>query len=939
MNKGKESPANLDPPESELRSVKISYSHGRFQQAILQSNAILREYPNSPTLNNILGGVYLSLKEFNKAIGCYKKALKTAPDNAIIHNNMGIALHQAGRLADALNSFQKAIKFKPDSIQAYNGKASVLRALRRLDEAKDCYKKLLRMSPKFFSAHFNLANLLKESQDLDGALLSYKKALDIKPSDAMTHFLLGNVLSELQEFTLAVASYEEAIRLKPSFIEAYNNKGNGLECAGDINAAINCYNGALMINPHYSPALINLANAQYQRGEPDLALSSYEKALTGDTADSTIYYDMANILYGQNLLDAAVRRYKQAIEIKPDYAWAHFHLGIALEKKDEIEEALVSYQAAINSADDFAEAFNNRGNILKILGKVEVAFESYKKAIQINPSLAEAHVNVGNFYLLRGEFKSAIKSYEQAIAINPQYADAFYNLGNALKDSGKTLESVESYKQAVELNNDFPDALNNMGNALGENGNLSAAVTIYARALEINPDLAMARAQKMYLQALMGDWKGLQDEEHWVSCLGITGQSVAPLSMFSFEDAPDRQCLRARLYSKNTFKQRSLGTFPVPAYKPARLRIGYFSADFHSHPVMYSIIKVLELHDRDEFDVHAYSYGIEKIDDMHIRVIAAVENFHDLRGVTDFDAASLARSHSIDIAVDLTGHTRNSRSGIFAHRAAPIQVNYLGFPGTMAASFMDSMISDRIIVPSELRLHYTENLIQMPGAYMATDNTREISEKAITRFEMGLPEDAFVFCCFNNSYKISQVEFDIWVRLLQKIDGSVLWLRKANQQFMENLYLEADKKSIDRSRLIFAERVPMDEHLARHQLADLFLDTFLYNAHTTALDALWVGLPVITKIGRSFCARTGASLLTAIGMPELITHTDKGYETLALELAKDPMRLAKIKEKLAENRLTKPLFDTERFTKNLELGYQKAYDRHFGCNATHDIFL
>jgi protein O-GlcNAc transferase len=297
--------------------------------------------------------------------------------------------------------------------------------------------------------------------------------------------------------------------------------------------------------------------------------------------------------------------------------------------------------------------------------------------------------------------------------------------------------------------------------------------------------------------------------------------------------------------------------------------------------------------------------------------------------MNDRDVALLARQDKIDIAVDLTGYTTNSRSGIFACRAAPIQINYLGYPGTMGADFIDYIIADQNLIPTESQHFYSEKPIYMPNSYMVTDNTRPVSSIPITRLEAGLPEDGFVFCCFNNNYKISPAEFDIWMRLLTRVKGSVLWLRKSNNWSEDNFSKEAQNRGVDPSRLIFAGRKPMDEHLARHRLADLFLDTFAFNAHTTATEALWVGLPVVTKLGQGFAARVAGSLLTAIGLPELITETEQEYEALILDLATNPERLASLKEKLAANRLSKPLFNSELFTKHLEDGYQQAYHRYF----------
>jgi len=376
-----------------------------------------------------------------------------------------------------------------------------------------------------------------------------------------------------------------------------------------------------------------------------------------------------------------------------------------------------------------------------------------------------------------------------------------------------------------------------------------------------------------------------------------------------------------------------------PTQRPKRLRIGYFSPDFKGHPVAYLMAKLIETHDRDCFEVYGYSIGTAADDEMRRRLIEGFDVFDDVGGMSDIDVALLARQDKIDIAIDLTGYTQDNRTEIFAYRAAPIQINFLGYPGTMGVNFIDYIIADQNLIPAESQKYYSEKPIYLPHAYMPTDNTRRISTNPITRSEMGLPEHGFVFCCFNNNYKISALEFDIWMRLLLKIEGSVLWVRKSNKWSETNFCKEAQKRGVDPYRIVFAGKLPMEEHLARHKLADIFLDTFAFNAHTTATEALWAGLPVVTKLGKGFAARVAGSLLTAIDMPELITDTEEEYEKLILELATNPEQLASIKQKLANNLSSKPLFNTELFTKHLEDGYRQAYQHYFHGKKPKPIYV
>jgi protein O-GlcNAc transferase len=345
------------------------------------------------------------------------------------------------------------------------------------------------------------------------------------------------------------------------------------------------------------------------------------------------------------------------------------------------------------------------------------------------------------------------------------------------------------------------------------------------------------------------------------------------------------------------------------------------------------------VHDRDQFEIYGYSIGPAKEDNMRKRITKSLDVFINVKGMSDREIALLARNDKIDIAIDLTGYTKNNRAGIFAYRAAPVQMNYLGYSVTMGANFIDYIIADPVLIPRGNEHYYSEQILRLPHTFMPADNSRKISLRQMSRSEMGLPEEGFVFCCFNNNYKISPRDFDMWMGILLKVEGSVLWLRNSNAWSEDNLCMEAEIRGVDPSRLIFAGRVPMEEHLARHKLADLFLDTFAFNAHTTASEALWAGLPIVTKAGKGSAARAAASLLTAVGLPELITQTEKDYETLILQLANHPEQLTQIRQKLMNNRLSTPLFDTELYTKHLEEGYQQAYQRYFDGKLPKAIFV
>jgi predicted O-linked N-acetylglucosamine transferase (SPINDLY family) len=623
-----------------------------------------------------------------------------------------------------------------------------------------------------------------------------------------------------------------------------------------------------------------------------------------------------------------VRAHELAAEY-PHSAMLQNILGVANADLKRVDAAIGCYQRALAIAPAFAAAHNNLGNMLREKELFAEAMESYRRALDLKPGFAEAHNNLGNVHKDEGNLHQAIESYRRAAELKPAYAEAHYNLGITLEEQGSSERAALCLKRAIALSPDYAEAHFRLGSLFADTDHREAALACYRKALEIKPDFASALAKKLHQQAHMCDWKLWEEFEAVATTLGIEGEVVVPFAFLALDDHPGRQRLRAENFAREHFKSPPLAAPAKPATRPAKLRIGYFSADFRAHAVMYLMARLFEVHDGDRFTIFAYSYGEEETDSMRERVERNVDCFRDVKNRPSREIAALARADGIDIAVDLQGYTGNTRSDILSFRPAPVQINYLGYPGTMGADFYDYVVADDVVIPEQERSSYSEQIIYLPHSYLVSDDTRAISERHPSRSEFRLPEEAFVFCCFNGHYKISPREFDIWMRLLKRIDGSVLWLR-SSKWAEDNLRREAEVRGVDGERIIFAGHLDgMDEHLARHRMADLFLDTFNYNAHTTASDALWAGLSVVTKAGRGFAARVSASLLTALELPELITETEEDYEALAMDLASRKDRLEAIRLKLAENRRTQPLYDTELFARHLESAFEQAYELYF----------
>jgi protein O-GlcNAc transferase len=645
------------------------------------------------------------------------------------------------------------------------------------------------------------------------------------------------------------------------------------------------------------------------------------------------------VLYNQGQLYAVVEQGQALTEQYPDAFLLWNLLGAANQGLGRIEDAASAFKRVIELNPSFASGFYNFGVTLQARGKLDEAIAAYNNALSLKPDFLRAYNNMGNALKEQGKLDEAIAAFNEALLLKPDFAEAYNNIGVTLQVRGKLDEAIAAYNNALSLKPDYPEAYNNMGNSLQFQGKLDEAIAAYNKALSLKPDYPQARAQCLHQLAQICDWSAIEADRSYVEELGIIGASVAPFTVLSLEDAPERHQLRSELYARETCQQRPLPAIAKPSRKPERLRIGYFSADFHNHATMYLMAQILAVHDKSNFEIFAYSYGPDRQDKMRKKLMNDVDVFHDVREMNDRQIVDLARAENLNIAIDLKGFTQATRLAPFAYGLAPVQISYLGYPGTLGTDFIDYIVADPVVIPDDKRQYYSERIIYLPNTYQPTDNTRLISDKIITREDTGLPNEGFVFCCFNASYKISRKEFDIWMRLLGKVEDSVLWLLKSNKWAEQNLKREAEARGIRAERLIFAEKVPQDEHLARQKLAGLFLDTFNYNAHTTTSDALWAGLPVVTKLGEGFATRVAGSLLTAIGLPELITESDEAYEAMALTLATNPNEIAKIKSKLEANRLTQPLFDSEMYTRHLETGYQMAYDRYFTGQARRDIVV
>jgi protein O-GlcNAc transferase len=742
----------------------------------------------------------------------------------------------------------------------------------------------------------------------------------------------GLALHQQGRFNEALAIYEHILAIQENHFDTLQLLGALFVQTQQFAKAVDFLTRALKINPNHAACFSNLGIALEKLNRLDEALESYDIAirLKPDYADA--YSNRSNPLKDLNRLDEALESCDIAIRLKPDYADAYSNRGNILNELNRLDEALESYDIAIRLKPDYADAYSNRSNPLKDLNRLDEALESCDIAIRLKPDYADAYSNRGNILNELNRLDEALESCDIAIRLKPDYAGAYSNRGVTLMDLNRLDEALESYNIAIRLKPDYAVAYSNRGVILRELNRYDEAITDFNKALSLKPSIHWAYGYLIDLRMKICSWSDLEGSLGNISKKITENEKVIqPFSLLSLNDDSLLHKKSSEIYTQSKHpSNNTLGPISKRAKKD-KIRIAYFSADFKNHPVALLTAELFELHDRDRFEVFAFSLQKAAVgDEMNLRLRKSFDQFIDVDNMSDQEIAQLARKLEIDIAIDLSGLTRFARTRIFSYRVAPTQVNWLGYPGTIGADFIDYIVADKTIISEAHQDFYTEKVVYLPDTYMVDDSKRVASSREFTREEYGLPSSAFVFCCFNNDYKFNPQVLDRWSRILLSVDRSVLWVSENNKYFRTNIKTEFEKRGIDSSRIIFAQRLElMEDHLARYALADLFLDTHPYNAHTTAVDSLKAGVPVLTLMGQSFASRVAASLLNAIGLSELITNTQEEYEALAIELATNPKKLADIKLKLANNYRTMPLFNTPLFAKNIETAYIKMYEGYF----------
>jgi protein O-GlcNAc transferase len=798
----------------------------------------------------------------------------------------------------------------------------------KLDQAEVLCEAIARARADHFDALHLLAIVQSRLGRAQAALASYDRALAERPDDAEALYNRGITLTHLRRFEEALASYDRAIACRPDFVAALVNRGIALHELGRFDDALASYDRALALQPDHAEALCN-------RGMALHGLQRFEDALPSHDRAVALRPDFVPALLNRGLTLREMRRFAEALAscdralaIRPDHAEALSLRAITLCDLERFEEALATCDQALAPTPDDAAMLFCRGNALRALQCHEEALASYDRVLAIRPDHVEALNNRGLVLWELKRCEEALASCDEVLALRPDHVEALNNRGLALCDLSRFADALTSYDQALASAPDHVATLHNRGLVLLKLDRHQDAIADFERVRRIDTAFPYLDGLLLHARMLCCDWRSFApDLARLTERVRAGKRASGPFAMLGLSPSARDQLACAQTWVRDRRPASAIPVWKGERYRHDRIRVAYLSADLHDHPVSYLMAGVFERHDRTRFETTAVSFGRDHASEMRMRLKGAFDRFLDVQNEGDRDVASRLRDLEIDIAVDLMGFTRDARTGILALRPAPVQVNYIGYPATMGADYVDYIIADRFVIPAQSQDLYAEKVVYLPETFQANDSARRIADGMADRAAAGLPDRGFVFCSLSNSYKITPPVFDVWMRLVGAVDSSVLWLFGSNPAVERNLRHEAERRGVAPDRLVFAPKIPYAEHLARYRLADLFLDTLPYNAGTTASDALWAGLPVVTVPGEAFASRMAASLLLSACLPELVTHSLADYEALALGLAQDAQLLAAVKTKLAQRRATSPLFDTDRFRRHLEAAYTTMWQR------------
>ncbi|KAK3197892.1 hypothetical protein Dsin_021307 [Dipteronia sinensis] len=891
------------------------YKSGNYKQALEHSNAV---YDRSPLRTDnllLLGAIYYQLHDYDMCIARNEEALRLEPRFAECYGNMANAWKEKGDIDLSIRCYLIAIELRPNFADAWSNLASAYMRKGRLSEAAQCCRQALALNPLLVDAHSNLGNLMKAQGLVQEAYSCYLEALRIQPTFAIAWSNLAGLFMESGDLNRALQYYKEAVKLKPTFPDAYLNLGNVYKALGMPQEAILCYQRAVQTRPT-AIAFGNLASTYYERGQSDMAILYYKQAISCDSRFLEAYNNLGNALKDVGRVEEAIQCYNQCLALQPSHPQALTNLGNIYMEWNMLPAAASYYKATLTVTTGLSAPFNNLAVIYKQQGNYADAISCYNEVLRIDPLAADGLVNRGNTYKEIGRVSDAIQDYVRAITIRPTMAEAHANLASAYKDSGLVEAAIKSYKQALLLRPDFPEATCNLLHTL-------QCVCSWE-----DRDIMFTEVE------------GIIRRQINMSVL----PSVQPFHAIAYPIDPMLALDISRKYAAHCSiiaSRFALPPFNHPAPIPIRhdgglqrLRVGYVSSDFGNHPLSHLMGSVFGMHNKENVEVFCYALTPNDGTEWRQRTQTEAEHFIDVSAMSSDMIAKLINEDKIQILVNLNGYTKGARNEIFAMQPAPVQVSYMGFPGTTGASYIDYLVTDEFVSPLRYAHIYSEKLVHLPHCYFVNDYKQKNLDVLDPncrhkRSDYGLPEDKFIFACFNQLYKMDPEIFNAWCNILKRVPNSALWLLRFPAAGEMRVRAYAVAQGVQPDQIIFTDVAMKQEHIRRSALADLFLDTPLCNAHTTGTDILWAGLPMVTLPLEKMATRVAGSLCLATGLgDDMIVNNMKEYEERAVSLALDGQKLRALTNKLKSIRLTCPLFDTTRWVKNLERSYFKMWNLH-----------
>ncbi|XP_042395880.1 probable UDP-N-acetylglucosamine--peptide N-acetylglucosaminyltransferase SEC isoform X2 [Zingiber officinale] len=904
-----------------LNLAHENYKAGNYNKALEYSNVVYMKNPKRTDNLLLLGAIYYQLHDFDACIAKNQEALSIDPHFAECYGNMANAWKEKGDINLAIQLYQAALKLRPSFSDAWSNLASAYTRIGRLNDAAQCCRNALALNPRLVDAHSNLGNLMKAQGLIPESYNCYLEALRIQPTFAIAWSNLAGLFMEVGDLNRALLYYKEAVKLKPKFADAYLNLGNVYKSLRMPQDAILCYQHAIQARPTYAMAYGNLAGIYYEQGQ----------------------------------LDMAILHYKQAINCDSTFIEAYNNLGNALKDAGHVEEAINFYRSCLALQPNHPQALSSLGNIYMDCNMMSVAASFYKATLAVTTGISAPFNNLAIIYKQQGNYAEAIACYNEVLRIDPSAADGLVNRGNTFKEIGRVTEAIQDYIRAVNIRPTMPEAHANLASAYKDSGLVEAAIKSYRQALMLRPDFPEATCNLLHTLQCVCDWD--DREKRFSEVEGIIRRqikasvlpSVQPFHAIAYPIDTVLALEISRKYAVHCWLIASRYALPAFVHPPriplmadsksGRLRIGYVSSDFGNHPLSHLMGSVFGMHNRENVEVFCYALSQNDGSEWRQRIQSEAEHFIDVSSMSSDLIARKINEDTIHILVNLNGYTKGARNEIFAMKPAPIQVSYMGFPGTTGAAYIDYLVTDEFVSPTHLSHIYSEKLVHLPHCYFVNDYKQKNRDVLVPisrhkRADYGLPEDKFVFACFNQLYKMDPDIFNTWCNILKRVPNSALWLLRFPAAGETRLRAYAAAQGVKPDRIIFTDVAAKNEHIRRSALADLFLDTPLCNGHTTGTDVLWAGLPMVTLPLEKMATRVAGSLCLATGVgEEMIVDSLKEYEERAVGLAENPARLLALSNRLKEVRMTCPLFDTKRWVTNLERSYFKMWNLY--CVGNH----